>query len=45
MWADEEKCYDYDSNTCAEGHMCGHYTQIVWSTTRKLGCAWRFPKV
>uniref|UniRef100_A0A7C8ZM03 SCP domain-containing protein n=1 Tax=Opuntia streptacantha TaxID=393608 RepID=A0A7C8ZM03_OPUST len=38
-WADEEKYYDYDSNTCAEGQMCGHYTQIVWSTTRKLGCA------
>ncbi|KAJ8439562.1 LOW QUALITY PROTEIN: hypothetical protein Cgig2_024149 [Carnegiea gigantea] len=38
LWADEEKYYDYDSNTCVEGQMCGHYTQIVWSTTRKLGC-------
>ncbi|KAJ8420368.1 hypothetical protein Cgig2_024710 [Carnegiea gigantea] len=38
-WANEEGYYDYDSNTCAEGQMCGHYTQIVWSTTRKLGCA------
>ncbi|KAJ8442014.1 LOW QUALITY PROTEIN: hypothetical protein Cgig2_033778 [Carnegiea gigantea] len=39
LWADKEKYYDYDSNTCAEGQMRGHYTQIVWSTIRKLGCA------
>jgi len=39
MRADEERYYNYDSNTCAEGQMCGHYTQIVCSTTTKLGCA------
>ncbi|XP_021755340.1 pathogenesis-related protein PRB1-3-like [Chenopodium quinoa] len=38
-WADEEKYYDYGSNSCAEGQMCGHYTQIVWSKTRSVGCA------
>lgn len=38
-WADEEKFYDYDSNSCANGQMCGHYTQIVWKDTKRVGCA------
>lgn len=27
-WMAEKPYYDYDSNTCAEGKMCGHYTQV-----------------
>ncbi|PIN01049.1 hypothetical protein CDL12_26448 [Handroanthus impetiginosus] len=38
VWADEEKYYDYESNSCEEGQMCGHYTQIVWKSTRRIGC-------
>lgn len=38
-WASEEADYDYDSNTCAPGKVCGHYTQLVWRNTQKLGCA------
>ncbi|XP_051143308.1 pathogenesis-related protein PR-1-like [Andrographis paniculata] len=38
-WADEEKYYDYRSNSCVGGEMCGHYTQIVWRATRRVGCA------
>lgn len=38
-WAGEEKFYRYGSNTCASGQQCGHYTQIVWKTTRRVGCA------
>ncbi|GLT29033.1 hypothetical protein SLA2020_048470 [Shorea laevis] len=38
-WADEEKYYDYVTNSCKEGQMCGHYTQIVWKNTRRIGCA------
>ncbi|KAI4335448.1 hypothetical protein L6164_014092 [Bauhinia variegata] len=38
-WADEEKYYTYSTNACVEGQMCGHYTQIVWKTTRRIGCA------
>jgi hypothetical protein len=30
--------YDYKSNTCHQGGPCGHYTQVVWSGTRELGC-------
>jgi pathogenesis-related protein 1 len=36
-WAEESRNYDYSSNRCRG--MCGHYTQIVWSETREVGCA------
>ncbi|KAI4377672.1 hypothetical protein MLD38_015261 [Melastoma candidum] len=38
-WVSERKWYNYWSNTCAGGRMCGHYTQIVWRSTARLGCA------
>jgi pathogenesis-related protein 1 len=40
-WASEAQDYDYARNTCAAGKQCGHYTQIVWRTTRRVGCAHR----
>jgi len=36
-WASEEKDYNYAKNSC--DRVCGHYTQIVWRDTRKVGCA------
>jgi pathogenesis-related protein 1 len=36
-WAAESRNYDYQRNRCHG--TCGHYTQIVWSETRDLGCA------
>ena len=36
-WAAEARDYDYRSNRCKK--ICGHYTQIVWRRTRKVGCA------
>lgn len=38
-WADEEKDYSYNTNTCVPSRVCGHYTQIVWRSTRRVGCA------
>lgn len=38
-WAGEEKYYDYTTNSCEEGRVCGHYTQIVWRRSRRVGCA------
>ena len=38
-WASEEAFYDYDNNSCQPNEMCGHYTQIVWEATEKVGCA------
>ena len=37
-WASERANFDYKSNKCRGGE-CGHYTQIVWRTTRAVGCA------
>jgi pathogenesis-related protein 1 len=36
LWASEESDYDYATNTCSG--ICGHYTQIVWRDTTKIGC-------
>ncbi|OVA10782.1 Allergen V5/Tpx-1-related [Macleaya cordata] len=38
-WVDERKWYDHGSNSCTPGQECGHYTQIVWKTTTRVGCA------
>jgi len=36
-WVAELSSYDYAKNTCSR--VCGHYTQVVWKTTTKVGCA------
>ncbi|CAI5941362.1 unnamed protein product [Closterium sp. NIES-65] len=42
-WVDEGKWYQLGvfPNGCAGGDWakCGHYTQLVWNNTRRLGCA------
>lgn len=38
-WVSEIEFYDYQSNTCADGEACGHYTQVVWKDTKSVGCA------
>ncbi|XP_010531558.1 PREDICTED: pathogenesis-related protein 1 [Tarenaya hassleriana] len=37
MWVGEKSSYDYYSNSC-RGPACGHYTQVVWRDTARLGC-------
>jgi uncharacterized protein YkwD len=36
-WASEAANYDRKSNKCMGS--CGHYTQVVWSGTKEVGCA------
>lgn len=36
-WGNEKYDYDYDSNSCTS--VCGHYTQVVWRETKKIGAA------
>jgi pathogenesis-related protein 1 len=38
VWEAESKNYDRATNTCAPGKRCMHFTQVVWSSTTKLGC-------
>jgi pathogenesis-related protein 1 len=37
VWASEAPDYSYRDNTCRA--VCGHYTQLIWSDTREVGCA------
>lgn len=39
LWAEEAANYEYQTDTCASGKVCGHYTQIVWRDTTQVGCA------
>ncbi|CAI0443865.1 unnamed protein product [Linum tenue] len=39
MWVGERADYDYNSNGCAPGKQCGHYTQVVWRSSTGIGCA------
>jgi len=35
-WWSEVADYDYASNTCTD--VCGHYTQLMWKGSIRLGC-------
>ncbi|MBL9106976.1 MAG: Fis family transcriptional regulator [Myxococcales bacterium] len=35
-WVEEVKDYDAKTNKCRG--VCGHYTQVVWRASRRLGC-------
>lgn len=37
-WTGEEKYYTPATGNCQPGKSCGHYTQVIWEKTRKLGC-------
>jgi len=41
-WDSEKQFYDISDQSCknATGHsqVCGHYTQVVWAETTKVGC-------
>ena len=37
-WGSEQANYDIPSLTCAPGAVCGHFTQLVWSKTARVGC-------
>jgi uncharacterized protein YkwD len=35
-WVSESAQYDYATNSCSG--TCGHYTQVVWAGSLRLGC-------
>nr|XP_039268140.1 GLIPR1-like protein 1 [Styela clava] len=37
-WDDEKRDYSFDTLTCTPGKVCGHYTQVVWAQSYKVGC-------
>lgn len=39
FWASEKSYYNYQTNSCAQGRECLHYTQIIWKHSLRVGCA------
>ncbi|KAI4878075.1 hypothetical protein NFI96_011683, partial [Prochilodus magdalenae] len=39
-WVNEVNFYNYELMTCSK--VCGHYTQVVWGHSYKVGCAVHF---
>ena len=40
LWISEKKYFDFESRKCKEIiDSCGHYTQMIWRDTKKVGCA------
>ncbi|ELU00978.1 hypothetical protein CAPTEDRAFT_228205 [Capitella teleta] len=37
-WHDEIDYFDFEKNSCEKGEVCGHYTQMIWSTNYQVGC-------
>ncbi|KAI3930072.1 hypothetical protein MKX01_020742 [Papaver californicum] len=38
LWVAEKAYYSYPANTCQAGKVCGHYTQVIWKNSIRLGC-------
>ena len=38
-WVKEKADYTRATNKCKSGKVCGHYTQVVWRSTKSVGCA------
>ncbi|RAL45205.1 hypothetical protein DM860_014615 [Cuscuta australis] len=43
-WFDERRFYDHQHHRCTcqperEGCECGHYTNVIWHSTEKVGCS------
>lgn len=41
-WHHEREHYNFSTSTCEAGQMCGHYTQVVWAKTERIGCGSHF---
>ncbi|EMS67474.1 Pathogenesis-related protein PRB1-3 [Triticum urartu] len=35
----QKRNYHLNTNTCDAGKVCGHYTQVVWRKSTRIGCA------
>lgn len=42
MWYTEVENYNYSNNSCKPGKVCGHYTQVVWKNSKRLGCGYAY---
>ncbi|CAN5811001.1 CAP domain-containing protein [soil metagenome] len=38
-WGEEKAGFSFDTKECKDGETCGHYTQLIWRSTKQVGCA------
>ncbi|GFS64546.1 peptidase inhibitor 16 [Trichonephila inaurata madagascariensis] len=38
LWYEEYKHYDMKTRYCKPNEKCGHYVQVAWATSNRLGC-------
>lgn len=39
-WASEQQFFNFTTQKCkGDWSRCGHYTQVIWENTKKVGCA------
>ncbi|MFN7117691.1 MAG: CAP domain-containing protein [Saprospiraceae bacterium] len=39
-WASEQQYFNHKTQQCkGEWSVCGHYTQLIWENTKRVGCA------
>ncbi|XP_043718122.1 pathogenesis-related protein 1A-like [Telopea speciosissima] len=38
-WVNEKHYYNRTDNICAANKICGHYKQVVWRDTVRVGCS------
>jgi len=43
-WYDQKPDFDYEKLACTAGKVCKFYTQLVWATSRQVGCAHHYCK-
>lgn len=41
-WIYEKRWFDFNTRTCPNFAYCGHYNQMIWFKTNRLGCAHHF---
>ncbi|XP_055993344.1 peptidase inhibitor 16 isoform X2 [Sorex fumeus] len=41
-WHLEHEHYNFSSNACNASQVCGHYTQVIWARTERIGCGSHF---
>uniref|UniRef100_A0A674J4E1 Peptidase inhibitor 16 n=1 Tax=Terrapene triunguis TaxID=2587831 RepID=A0A674J4E1_9SAUR len=44
QWYNEHEHYNLTTSKCSVGQMCGHYTQVVWANSERIGCGMQFCK-
>ncbi|MEO6232464.1 MAG: CAP domain-containing protein [Ferruginibacter sp.] len=38
-WGEEKAGFNIDTKACKDGESCGHFTQLIWRSTKQVGCA------